>query len=169
MQLARVAVLVLFACSKKSAAPEDKPPAKERVPLGCPSGTAEKHKPWRQQVSPGSTYTEGEQAWCERSDGTRHGPLRITYMSGKRAVEGAYENGAREGAWTVWYGEGPKATEETWRLGKRHGAWRSFGRDGKPWGEATFDDGKLTTWIEYDEHGNKRVVDKQPELKPIDE
>lgn len=167
-------LLAVVACSKS----DPKPPAPSkpaRVALECPAGTTEKTKPWRQQVAPNSVSTEGEQAWCERADGQRHGPLRITYMNGKRAAEGAYADGARDGAWSVWYGDADrpwKASEQTWRAGKRTGTWRSFRPDsGKPWGEGRYDDdGKLVSWIEYGEDG-KPVEKPLPadEPKPIDE
>lgn len=158
--------LVLAACGKADPPPAaaDRPAAAPRPEaLACPNGTTAKHRPWRQQTSEHAVYTEGQEHWCERADGTRHGPWRITYMNHSRAAVGNYEDGARTGTWTMWYAEGDppaKAAEETWIAGVRQGPWRSFRRDtGTVWAEATFQNGKLDgDWIEYADDGKRQVV-----------
>lgn len=169
MQRVYVAAVALLACGPSSKEqPEQKPQRAPVVDVTCPSGTEMKRQPWRQQQwSADAVYTEGEQAWCERPDGKRHGPLRINYMSGKRAVEGAYRDGVRVGTWVVWHSEGPKGGDEIWVDGRREGAWRSFRTDGKPWGEGTFKNDKLEgAWVEYAEDGRKAVTGQFVDGKP---
>lgn len=165
-------VLALVACGKSESSRSPDLPGPPRAvvappePLACPSDTAVKHRPWRkQQMNATDFMIEGQEEWCERSDGVRHGPSRIVYMNNKLAATGAYDNGARTGPWTMWYGDADrpwKASEETWVKDVRQGAWRSFRPDnGKPWAESTFVDGKLDgDWIEYGEDGKKQVTGK---------
>ena len=164
MRLASVA-FVVAACGQSDPPKPVVPPAQPALdPIACPGG-AIKQRPWRQRRSEDGAFvsTEGREEWCERSDGKRDGAWRITYMNGKLAASGAYQNDARTGLFSMWYGDADrpwKAEEETWVAGVRQGSWRSFRPDnGKPWAASSFKDGKLDgDWIEYGEDGKPHVV-----------
>lgn len=46
-----------------------------------------------------STYTS---AWCERTDGTRHGPYLDWWENGQKKAAGVYKDGRRDGTWTFF-------------------------------------------------------------------
>jgi len=64
----------------------------EATPQGCPQGTA----------SFGAAPPEGSATWCERDDGTRHGPYQSWYADGRSREQGTYKDGVPAGNWTRW-------------------------------------------------------------------
>lgn len=129
--------------------------------LQCPEGTAA-----QQENIPCAKDGDCEEAyellWCQRSDGTRHGPSRSWFDHGKRKTPrsaGAYRDGKKDGDWTWWYRNERKRSMGTYKLGARHGAWTIWHDNGRKseTGHYTQDkaDGPWTTW-----HSNGRLADK---------
>lgn len=137
-------ILVLTLAS--SAAPGCKSELSNASP--CPDGTTAQKK--RSQNLPG--FVE----WCERSDGTRHGPYAVwTHPDGKEpSVMGTCADGKRHGTWTTFdtqskpsrrlnYEHGLAEGEFTLHLGEKLvrrgtckqgkpvGLWEDFGRNKK--------------------------------------
>jgi formylglycine-generating enzyme required for sulfatase activity len=58
----------------------------------CPSGTRRA----------GDAPPTGSAWWCERDDGTKHGPSKSWYESGQGRDQGSYSEGVQAGEWTRW-------------------------------------------------------------------
>ncbi len=124
----------------------------------CPLGTTLK----------GSAPPFGDEVWCERSDGRRHGPyawwydiegkhkvadgqyeegqptgLWVSYYdTGKRKIQGRYEAGKKAGRWVAWYPAGSPSTDIRFVDGAEHGLWRWWYDDGSLAGMGEFAKGK---------------------------
>ncbi len=66
----------------------------------------------------------GRAVWCERANGTRHGPFREFRADGSRFKDGQYHNNRKTGVWTLYHADGTKLEEATYELGKLHG-WKT--------------------------------------------
>ncbi|WP_156032858.1 toxin-antitoxin system YwqK family antitoxin [Prevotella sp. 10(H)] len=58
--------------------------------------------------------------------------------------EGEYVNNYPEGVWTWYRPTGEKWFERTYREGRKHGTWRGWNKDETLYGEAEYNDGKLS-------------------------
>lgn len=91
--------------------------------FACPAGTR-----GVQGVPGGSKWTNlfpGWVAFCQKPDGTRHGPWKAWHRLGSGLVEeGQYEDGKRTGAWKHWeVGQSLPAVEASYVKGRPHGRW----------------------------------------------
>lgn len=91
--------------------------------FACPPGTSRV-----QGVPGGSKWTNllpGWVAFCQKPDGSRHGPLKAWHRLGRGLVEeGAYEDGKRTGAWKHWEaGQAVPLVEASYVKGRPHGRW----------------------------------------------
>lgn len=121
---------------------------KEQADPPCPKGTVRRES---------STEATGESArWCEKPDGTRHGPASMSrhdpetgeeesargeYKDGKRhgfwklethegGESGHYDKGLKEGSWTEWFlPEG--VGQGHYRADQKHGIWTWWFDDGR--------------------------------------
>lgn len=72
--------------------------------VACPSGTL----PARGVAF--GTYTS---VWCEKKDGTKHGPYLEWWENGQKKSVGQYSNGTRDGRWEFYRDNGqPDSTVE---------------------------------------------------------
>ena len=71
-----------------------------------------------QDVTP---LSGGRAVWCERKNGTRHGPLREFRADGSRFKDGQYHNNRKTGTWTLYHPDGSTMEEATYEAGKLHG------------------------------------------------
>jgi antitoxin component YwqK of YwqJK toxin-antitoxin module len=139
----------------------------------CPAGTRFR-----------SLHQHGDEEWCERSDGTKHGRYRSRSSVGLE--EGEYVDGERDGLWlsrrdarigstdptteevhyrrgvphgmsTSRYDGGALCAQGENRNGEKHGTWRGWYRDGTPRSIESYVDGvEQGHMTEWDEQG--RVV-----------
>lgn len=95
----------------------------------CPDGTAR-----------AETLLE---RWCERPDGTRHGPYREDYADGPPRIEGAYADGLRTGTWTERFRGGVAAEEGAYVAGAKSGVWKAWYGHGIVRETASWESGRL--------------------------
>lgn len=122
-------------------------------PLACPVDTHAR------STSSGRSREE----WCERDQGTKHGPYR-SFLDAKLASEGGYVDGEKDGRWMRWSSDGTPYQEETWdkgvaemrsyRHGKQHGTWTWQFEGGRRKIVATYVDGSKRRETEWDEIGD---------------
>ena len=126
--------LLLAACRPAQTNPPDPDPEPQRVEdvepgpkawwqrggEGCPKGTRKL----------GASPPRGTRMWCEREDGTQHGPIITWYVSGERKTEGAYLDGVQTGEWTTWFENGQMRTRGSYEAGATVGTWTSWRADG---------------------------------------
>jgi len=84
--------------------------------LACPAGTA--------------LRTAERDGWCERPDGTRHGPLWSRHRSGALATHGTAVEGRLEGTWREWHPNGRLSIEAEFRHDVLSGDFAVFGDGG---------------------------------------
>lgn len=106
---------------------------------GCPSGTQEKATELR-DVDEGASHVRHER-WCERGDGTRHGPYASWDDPGPTAETGTFRDGKRADRWVQYYW-GKKTEEGTYVDGQRDGRWLTFDERGIMT-DSTYRDGVL--------------------------
>lgn len=132
----------------------------------CPDGTEPR----------GAPPPEGRKQWCERPDGTQHGPSLTWFAGGAKRAEahfrdgrlegeyrewwpdgglrerGRYEADQRTGTWTTWYESGQKRSEEGWKDGVHHGLSSLWYESGPKRAESWFREGErhggARTWWE---------------------
>lgn len=85
----------------------------------CPAGTVRRER----------EVDGGNERWCARADGTRHGPYAST--SQQLRSEGTFADGKMQGAWRIWSGA-TLVSEIHYDRGAAHGAWLAWTREGKP-------------------------------------
>lgn len=113
----------------------------------CPAGTARSQD---SDIMPTSW-------WCERPDGTMHGPTASVHDNGRNEHLGQYRNGRRHGRWVTFDANGGKIAEMSYRNGVRQGEWLSWYDDGARMQQHRYADGKRHgTWIEWWESGATR-------------
>lgn len=100
-------------------------------------------------------------AWCEKRDGTRHGPIVGFNEDGSKLYQGAYLEGRYDGRfvgfdydgdeigsfqirrgtgpWKLWHASGAVAQTGTYKDGKKEGTWVSFYENGKKSQEGQFE------------------------------
>ncbi len=103
----------LPACSQRVAA--------ALSPRLCPAGT-------RQVVY---TATDGSTDACEEPDGTRHGPTREYYTSGRLRSQVGYQRGAMHGPSVACHPNGKLRSTGTWVSGRAAGPWRYYDEQGE--------------------------------------
>jgi hypothetical protein len=82
--------------------------------LGCPPDT----------IHAGLAPPQGQEEWCQRADGTRHGPARLWHRLMPRVLaEGEYRDGQRHGRWVFWDVLGRSWAEGEYKNGRREGPW----------------------------------------------
>jgi antitoxin component YwqK of YwqJK toxin-antitoxin module len=89
-------------------------------PLACPPGTHARGLQGNSLI----------QEWCERSDGTRHGPYR-SFDGNARAAEGQYVDGQQDGPWLSWHTNGTPFEQASYTRGLNDGPWIVFGTTGR--------------------------------------
>jgi|GEM_PF-5015320 len=85
----------------------------------CPEGTSLRGAP-----PPG-----GNEVWCARPDGTRHGQHIHWQSNGRKAFERRYKDGTLHGYWAEWQISGKPWTVGQYKDGKRHGRWMRWNSD----------------------------------------
>ena len=72
--------------------------------IACPSGT---------MPARGVAYGTYTSVWCEKKDGTKHGPYLEWWENGTKKSVGQYQNGTRDGRWEFYRDSGqPDSTVE---------------------------------------------------------
>ena len=85
----------------------------------------------------------GHEQWCERDDGSRHGPYQEWGPGLVLLVKGAFHDGRRAGTWTEWHPNGALKSEGSYGgIGLRSGRWAWWYDDGKPQAEGAYDGGR---------------------------
>lgn len=90
------------------------------APVACPSGTRLR----------GAAPPTGDRVWCERDDGSLHGPVAQWFRGGQRRLTGEYRDGSKHGTWSSAYASGKPRSEEHWRGGQPTGTWVTYFEDG---------------------------------------
>lgn len=94
--------------------------------------------------------------WCERPDGTLHGPYREDDADGLPRVEGQHIDGARAGTWVERFPGGAIAREGSYVAGAEHGVWTTRYGHGLVRETATWTDGQLHGAFEaFHPNGNR--------------
>jgi hypothetical protein len=126
------ATMTIFALSMVTPAMAGGDEGRQRIV--CPAGTTKRE-----------AGTDAHETWCQRGDGTRHGPYRYVwqytqeeglYRNGKRhgrwvqasinvVARGSYLDDLEEGLWTFFY-EGKKSAVGRYRRGRRDGNWTFY-------------------------------------------
>jgi hypothetical protein len=130
----------------------------------------------------GSGPPKGNESWCAKADGTKHGKYTSWYKgTAIKESEGNYRDGKQEGQWTFWhnngkisssgefkdgmhqgkwiiyYINGQKAAESEYNRDLLHGAYSQYFKNGQKWTEGQYKDGqKSGHWIFYCEDGTKK-------------
>ena len=76
----------------------------------------------------------GRAVWCERKNGTRHGPFREFRADGSLFKDGQYHNNRKTGTWSLYHPSGVKLETAEYSEGKRDGwtiAWDAKGAERK--------------------------------------
>ncbi len=118
------------------------------APLACPSDTHARS----------SIAKELSQDWCERSNGTRHGPYR-SFRGKLRSAEGQYVDGEQDGAWMSWWDNGQPLDETHYQHGVKHGAWTVRAENGVLMVQGEYRLGKEHgAWTWWHRNGKKKAV-----------
>lgn len=115
---------VAIGCSRQqigSAAPDERARGPAAASMSCPAGTQLR----------GAAPPAGTRAWCERADGSLHGPVVEWFGDGRRRMRGEYRDGAKHGTWSSWYDDEQPRSEEHWSAGTPTGTWTTYFADGK--------------------------------------
>jgi len=150
MSSLRIAAAVLFATaigcgSTTTSIPEPSLTGE----VSCPSGTKLKQ----------DGFAMAFETWCEKADGTLHGPMVSRYDSGQLKEIGTYRDGKREGRWTYWAPDGTLAAKLEFKQGKPHGTWMSWSAQGNKWQQQGYRDGmRHGVWVEWWDGGSRREL-----------
>jgi antitoxin component YwqK of YwqJK toxin-antitoxin module len=107
------------------------PPELEPPPsLPCPDGAERVRAPLPARA-----------VYCQRPDGTRHGPFAELFPDGSAEVLGRYDSGVLDGKWVRVRRDRRIAEEGTYRAGAKDGAWRQYDVDGGLLGEYAMERG----------------------------
>lgn len=80
----------------------------------CPIGTIRREDVW-----PAHDQIRGSTArWCERADGTRHGPYAAWWDNHARQHQGQYRDGVKHGTWRLYHHDGVMFQTEEWHDGE---------------------------------------------------
>lgn len=158
----------------------------ENAGVSCTDGTA---------LASSRTQYDLKQ-WCEKTDGTAHGPFRAWYETGVKMMEARYEdgklqgkivrwhrngqkemdaqyvNGMIEGKVTIWEIGGHKVFEGDFKGNRFHGKYRSFHETGRKWKEGETRNGlNHGLWVEWIGKSNRKetIYKCGVELKYVDE
>lgn len=96
---------------------------------------------------------DGLEQWCERGDGTMHGPYVKYYPDGvTREMFGRYDNGQYDDEWMWWHANGKQSQTGKYSKGKKMGSWTSWHPNGNRSEAGDFlqnrKAGQWTTWYE---------------------
>lgn len=84
----------------------------------------------------------------------RHGPSKLWFESGKRQVEGYYQQDKRNGTFTYWYANGQVAATGEFVEDKPNDVWVWWHENGQKAAVGKYDDGKLVDdWRWWSEDG----------------
>lgn len=73
----------------------------------------------------------GYRRYCEKPDGTKHGPALGWSQYGELLMSLTYRDGREHGTTTSWYSGGQKESEIDHQDGRRHGPFKSWHRNGQ--------------------------------------
>lgn len=119
--------------------------------LGLPrSGLAE--EPAQASCPKGTSLARSEpkgSSWCQRPDGTQHGPSFSWYPGGQPRAVARFDAGELDGRYREWHRNGKLREESHYKKGLRHGTTTRFDEAGTKRSEEPYRNGKL--------HGESRV------------
>lgn len=67
------------------------------------------------RLSRGTSFQRYTSAWCEKPDGTRHGPFIDWWENGQKKTAGLYKEGRRDGVWTFFRETGEVDSQTEYR------------------------------------------------------
>lgn len=122
--------------------------------LGCSPPSASVELP---DCPEGSTPAcRGRFYWCQKPDGTRHGPWIRLFQGGAKSLQIDYRDGRRHGSWTQWYENGREWKTGEYHRGKARGSWDGWYRNRRRSYHHEYDnDRPAGHWIHWDEEGNR--------------
>ncbi|MCA8947435.1 MAG: hypothetical protein KDB29_14470, partial [Planctomycetes bacterium] len=122
-----------------------KPPAKVKLEWRTTEYESGKiHEKYTVQVSEGG----GEKRW---------GEYTAWYETGKKSVEGEYEDGKRQGRWEWFHENGEKQESGFYEAGVEWNEWTKWHPNGKKASEGKYANGKLhEKWGWWWENGKKK-------------
>ncbi len=139
MVLPLACALYLLA-SAPTARAEDTPPDPPIVT--CPDGAPPVGQP------PAETF-------CQRSEGTRHGPYVRWHPDGSVRIEGSYRDGRQHGQWTEYDRGGRPLQRGNLVDGTRQGAWAEWYNNGNRRFQCRYEDGRVSgAWSAWNEDGS---------------
>jgi hypothetical protein len=148
----------ICACQNRPAGhPQDKP--QEAFPvlavfMGCRPPAASVQLP---HCPPGADRNCRDSFyWCQKPDGTRHGPWIRLFTSGEKSLQIEYKDGRRHGPWTQWHQNGRKWKRGTYHLGKEQGSYDGWYENGKQAYHHEYENAAASGhWIHWDQEGYK--------------
>jgi antitoxin component YwqK of YwqJK toxin-antitoxin module len=81
--------------------------------------------------------------------GQTAGRYSIFYSSGRRLLEGEWQNGRPHGPTLTWYPNGNQMHEVGFCEGAFHGSWRKWDKGGELLVSAKYEHGILLEWIDW--------------------
>jgi antitoxin component YwqK of YwqJK toxin-antitoxin module len=117
-----------------------------------PRPKAARPTPVRRLVCPANTQQVGtdHSAWCERPDGTKHGPWVEWRIDGSKRLEVTFEEGELHGPSLAWYANGEVEAVQEYRHTQPHGTWGRWYSNGQRRSKGQWVDsqpvGTHTTW-----------------------
>lgn len=122
----------------------------------CQRPTGVKHGRWTWWADDGTKLSEGEYL-----DDVPHGEWVVWHPNGNRKTQGRYDAGQEVGRWYGWDEEGYLTTDVTMEAGERHGPWTWYHPNGRKAGEGEFAHGKPHgVWTRWDDEGRITKVEE---------
>jgi hypothetical protein len=155
--------------SEPKSDPDPKPVAEPAVTATpganglLPAPGADMPLPWFAQPNPcpddaglvGTPPPRGNEVWCARPDGAKHGRATKYGKLGNVVAEGEHRDGHKHGTFTTYHQNGHKATQVEFVDGLENGPVTMWHRNGQKALEGTFEQGKGSgPWTKWDEEGN---------------
>lgn len=110
--------------------------------LGCAEPAPEITCPEKAELKVSEPLVGGRKLWCERKNGTRHGPIREYRDDGTLWREGEFVNNRRQGTFTTYWPNGARKAEEPYVDGKIDGVVRHYDASGALVAEETWVKGR---------------------------
>gem|GEM_PF-1880141 len=107
-------------------------------------------------VLAGDAPPAGDEIWCQRPNGSKHGRWTWWADNGAKISEGEYLDDAPDGEWVVWYENGNRKAQGRYQQGRETGRWYGWDEAGYLTTDVTMDAGQRHgPWTWYHPNGRK--------------
>lgn len=138
-----VVLVASLGCRRNHASDPPAAPAAPAPAITCPAGASVR----------GDVPPRADRTWCERDDGTMHGPVVAFFDDGRHRLEGGYEAGVKHGTWRTFFADGTRRSEEHYERGVPTGTWATFFADGTPASESVYRDPRTVAFRSFTADG----------------